>query len=82
MWVGGLDGGIYVEIKKIKTDPPKIYDAIIYFGVGDIDYKGKLIINSINNEFNYKNVSSYSAWDCDTLYLNDGRQLTIYKARN
>ena len=77
MWIGGLDGGIYLNINKSENEPPLIYDVIIYFSVGEVDYKGKLKINSLEKPFDYTNVNSYSAWDGDTLYLRDGRQLEI-----
>jgi len=77
MWIGGLDGGIYLSIHKNEADPPLIYDAVIYYSVGEIDYKGKLKISSLEQRFDYKEVSLYSAWDGDTLYLRDGRQLVI-----
>jgi len=62
MWIGGLDGGIYLNINKSENE---------------VDYKGKLKINSLEKPFDYTNVNSYSAWDGDTLYLRDGRQLEI-----
>lgn len=78
LWVGGIDGGVYIDITKVKTDPSDIFDATVYYHFGDIDYKGKLLLNSTNKAFDYKDVSSYSAWDGDTLYLQDGRKLTIH----
>lgn len=78
LWVGGVDGGVYVVVRKLEGDGPNIYDAEIYHSVGEIDYKGKLSINSEENtEFDYTQKDSYSGWDGDTLYLRDGRQLKI-----
>lgn len=77
-WVGGPDGGMYVLVQKNNKDSPDIYDAKIYYSEGSISYKGKLAINTPDNpQFNYNDVNSYSGWDGDILYLQDGRQLTI-----
>lgn len=78
LWVGGLDGGVYVLVTKKAEDKPPIYDATIYYSMGEIDYQGKLAINTPDNTtFDYKQVDSYKAWDGDTLYLSDGRFLKI-----
>ena len=78
LWVGGADGGIYLIIKKNASDNPDIYNGVIYYSSGGIDYEGKLSINNIENpSFDYKNSNSYSSWDGDTLYLRDGRELNI-----
>ncbi len=78
LWVGGPDGGMYVLVHKNNSDSPAIYDAAIYYDSGDVSYQGRLVINTPDNpQFNYNDVNSYSGWDGDTLYLQDGRQLTI-----
>jgi hypothetical protein len=77
LWIGGPDGGVYVLVKN-NNDGPDIYDAEIYYSEGSISYKGKLVINTADSpQFNYNDTNSYSAWDGDTLYLQDGRLLTI-----
>ena len=79
LWVGGPDGGVYVLVKKNKSDNQTIYDAKIYYSEGSVNYIGKLVINTPNNPlFDYQNINSYSGWDGDTLYLQDGRLLIIY----
>jgi len=77
LWVGGTDDGVYLEIKKNENDKPNIYSVVIYHSSGDIDYKGKLSITNNELNFKYKNSESYSSWDGDTLYLQDGRELKI-----
>ncbi|MCF6324921.1 MAG: hypothetical protein L3J89_11480 [Gammaproteobacteria bacterium] len=78
LWVGGLDGGVYVLVQKNSKDSPAIYDAAIYYDSGDVSYQGRLVINTPDHpQFNYDDVNSYAGWDGDTLYLQDGRQLTI-----
>lgn len=77
LWVGGPDGGVYVLVNKNKNKP-SFYNAKIYYSEGSISYQGRLVINSPDNPlFNYNDINSYSAWDGDTLYLQDGRFLTI-----
>ena len=80
-FVGGLDGGVYVELKKLSSDPINIYQANIYYDyeICELQYSGKLKINNIEKDFNYSDVNVYSGWDGDTLYLQDGRFLKIVK---
>ncbi len=76
LWVGGIDGGVYILITKNIDNEPRIYNAVIYHEIGSIEYKGRLIINSSNTPlFDYENASSYSMRDGDTLYLRDERYL-------
>lgn len=78
LWIGGPDGGVYVLIEKNNQSSPGTYNATIHYSEGSISYKGELIINTDKEHlFNYKDIKSYSAWDGDTLYLQDGRFLKI-----
>ena len=78
LWVGGADGGVYILVQDNSSENSAIYDAEIYYSEGSISYKGRLMINPVDNPiFNYSDVNSYSGWDGDILYLQDGRQLTI-----
>jgi len=82
LWIGGTDGGVFIRVNKMKEDKPYVYDAEIYFGTGDIDFKGKLTINTRDKPvFDYDKQDSYSGWDGDTLYLRDGRRLAIYNGQ-
>lgn len=78
LWVGGPDGGVYVLIEKSSQSALNTYNATIHYSEGSISYKGRLIINTDKEPlFDYKDANSYSAWDGDTLYLQDGRFLKI-----
>jgi len=78
LWVGGPDGGMYVLVQKNNSDSPTIYGAAIYYDSGGVSYQGRLVINTADNpQFNYNDVNAYSLWDGDTLYLQDGRLLTM-----
>lgn len=77
-WLGGPDGGMYLLVQKNNKNSPGIYEAEIYYSEGSISYRGKLAINTPSNpQFSYDDINSYSGWDGDVLYLQDGRQLTI-----
>ncbi|MFT5836105.1 MAG: hypothetical protein ACI9RG_000999 [Sulfurimonas sp.] len=58
-WVGGLDGGNYIELKKSNSDPINIYDANIYYDyeICELQYSGKLEINNFEKDFNYSDVN-------------------------
>ncbi|WP_324171794.1 hypothetical protein [Sulfurimonas sp.] len=79
MWIGGLDGGVYIDIKKLPIDEKTIYRATVFYESGSIDYNGTLKINLLGKNFNYSDVNAYSGWDGDTLYLRDGRFLQVVK---
>jgi len=79
MWIGGLDGGVYVNLKKLPMDEKTIYRASVFYESGSIDYNGTLKLNLLGKDFNYSDVNVYSGWDGDTLYLQDGRYLSIVK---
>jgi hypothetical protein len=75
MWIGGVDGGVFVVLTKAPE--PRTFLAEVYFDQsGELWYKGRLQLESENqSEFDYTNAAAYTAWDGDTLYLTDGREL-------
>ncbi|MBU2869699.1 hypothetical protein [Colwellia sp. E2M01] len=80
LWVGGPDGGVYVVLDKKNNENGAVYNAKIFHSEGSISYIGKLIINTSKNpSFDFNDTSFYTGWDGDTLYLKDGRSLSIYK---
>lgn len=80
LWVGGPDGGVYVVLDNKSNENPAIYNAKIFHSEGSTSYIGKLIINTPTNpSFDFNDTSFYTGWDGDTLYLKDGRSLSIYK---
>lgn len=82
LWVGGLDGGVYILLNKLAQDKLTIYDAKIFYSEGTVSYIGKLVINTPENpSFDYADISFYTGWDGDTLYLKDGRTLSIYNKK-
>ncbi|OMH27150.1 hypothetical protein [Motiliproteus sp. MSK22-1] len=80
VWVGGLDGGVFVFITKPSEYPKHLYEGEIHYVSGDLSYKGKLEIfpkEQPNIDFNVK--SSFEGWDGDTLYLINDFYLKIYE---
>lgn len=75
-WVGGADGGAYIEIKPNKEVRNKYYAKIYFDSTGEIWYEGWLIYSG-KETLNINDKNIYSLWDGDTLYLVDNKFLTI-----
>ncbi len=77
IWSGGMDGGVFIYIKKSENAPSNIYSAEIYYDTtGEIWYKGRLSLEASENKiFDFNDKDVYAGWDGDTLYLRDGRML-------
>ncbi|HIF5839438.1 TPA: hypothetical protein ACX3EF_004694 [Vibrio parahaemolyticus] len=72
-WVGGLDGGVYLEVYAVGDN----YTGTVYYPnsgeiwyQGGFKYSGKGIINVNNSKL-------FSSWDGDTIYLTNGEKLTM-----
>ena len=80
LWVGGPDGGVYIVLDNKNNENSTVYNVKVFHSEGSTSYIGKLIINTPNNpSFDYNDITLYTGWDGDTLYLKDGRSLSIYK---
>ena len=79
LWIGGLDGGNYIEVEKSNDDPINVYQAKIYYDyeICELRYSGKLKLNNLEKGFDYKNPNVYSSFDGDKLNLQDGRYLSV-----
>ena len=77
MWIGGIDGGAWVLLKKNESDPAYIYQAEIYGDqAGDQWYKGKLEVVPHNQPtVPLNNAEAFGVWDGDNLMLKDGRTM-------
>ena len=65
IWVGGADGGVYVDINRHANN----YSGTVYTdNTGDIWYSGSFTYSGIA-EFDVKAASSYTGWDGEMLYL-------------
>lgn len=73
LWIGGKDGGVFVEISA--TDQKPIYKGAVYYdSSGDIWYQGEFEYTG-QESFETDEPSSYSFWDGTDLYLKNGEKL-------
>lgn len=71
LWVGGADGGVYVDISR----DDKNYSGTVYTdSTGDIWYSGSFTYSG-TAEFDVKSAESYTGWDGEMLYLANGEYL-------
>ncbi len=78
IWVGGLDGGVFVLIKGPKKGAERIYFGSIYHASGDLSYQGEMkIFPDFSKTPDLANRQIYQGWDGDTLYLSGSRYLKI-----
>ena len=75
-WVGGSDGGVFVQLAKEPSDPDQVYRAKIYYEKGELWYEGTLTLEPPNGPpVDIANAEAFSGWDGTQLILADGRTL-------
>lgn len=78
IWVGGVDGGVFVLIKESESPENGEYWGEIYYVSGNVSYKGYLKAHPENlSHMDFNSRESYQGWDGDTLYLLEGEYLQI-----
>jgi hypothetical protein len=77
IWVGGIDGGVFVRVKKLAETANDIYYAEVYYVSGDLAYKGLMKIYPSGASFDINKKESYEGWDGDNIYLSKNRHLQI-----
>jgi hypothetical protein len=77
LWVGGLDGGVFVLVKKRPQSARGAYDAEIRYVSGDLAYKGAMRAHPVDASFDPSERKSYEGWDGTHLYLGNGRYLEV-----
>ena len=70
-WVGGADGGVYVDI---SCDAGNYSGTVYTDSTGDIWYSGSFTYSG-TAEFDVKAAASYTGWDGEMLYLANGEHL-------
>ena len=80
IWVGGADGGVFVELSE--TDNDGIYTGSIRYGHnGGLWYQGKFMYTG-DDPFALDERSSFKSWDGTTLYLSNQEQLVAIELNN
>lgn len=72
IWVGGLDGGVFLDLKKISD---QVAQGTVYTDLGDIFYRGRLEITEGQIDFPLNSMLAYQGWDGENMMLRDGRLL-------
>ena len=76
VWVGGLDGGVFVLVRKTEKAGKDMYSGEIYYVSGDLAYKGLMKrFPSGAADFDPTKKESFEGWDGDTLYLRNDQHL-------
>ena len=78
IWVGGIDGGVFISIKKENKSDPNAYSGEVYYVSGDLAYKGLFRLHPKDSGgFEENDPKSYQGWDGDTIFLTNDRQLRV-----
>jgi hypothetical protein len=80
LWVGGADGGVFVQIRDVP-ESDRIYRMAIYNGrTGEVLYSGLAELRpSSASRVKVSDPGSYSGWDGEKLILSDQRTLAPVK---
>lgn len=73
LWIGGNDGGAFIEVEE-TSDSSRYLGTIYFESSGEIWYQGALKYTG-STPFDTKSPSSYIAWDGDVLLLKNGSKL-------
>lgn len=76
IWVGGLDGGVFIDVEKLAQDPPAIYRGTVYDEYsGEVWFSGLLELDPPGGAVDLSMPGLFTGWDGEALYLEDGRAL-------
>ena len=76
VWVGGLDGGVFVLVKRSKKPGNNMYLGEIYYISGDLAYKGPMKLVPVGSiDFDPTKKESFEGWDGDQLFLRNNQYL-------
>ena len=75
IFVGGLDGGVYVLLTEASENR---YASEVYYISGDLAYKGMMTLYPASApKLDTTDKSIYQGWDGDVLYLSGNRMLVM-----
>lgn len=74
-WLGGADGGVFIDFKDDDNIHDKLYSGTIYYDADQtVWYRGPFkLIGDL--AFNVENHEQYLAWDGERLYLQESSYL-------
>ena len=76
IWVGGMEGGVYVLLAKPADREKHIYTGTIFYENGEPWYRGEMALSPADASFtDIDREESYVGWDGETLYLSGERSL-------
>lgn len=78
VWVGGMEGGVFVLIRKPEELSDDNYTGEVYYSSGDLSYKGEMkLLPPGSAAFDVTTKESFEGWDGDRLYLTGNRYLQV-----
>jgi hypothetical protein len=77
LWVGGVDGGVFVKVARATSgETGRFSGAIYYEHSGDPWYRGDFTLEPPGSgRVEVGRADTYSGWDGTSLLLRDGRRL-------
>lgn len=76
-WVGGPDGGVFIDIKDDNISSDRIYKGTVYYDADrTVWYQGRLRLIG-NLKFSPKDRASYLGWDGEKLLLIEEAYLEV-----
>lgn len=80
-FVGGADGGVYVQLNAARERAESIYTGTIFYADGQTWYEGAFRLEPAKaNAIDTSNKTLFDAWDGEVLYLRDRRRLRALDA--
>lgn len=79
-WVGGADGGAWIECKRTEVDS-QLFCAIYHDRLGELIMEGRFEISGRDKSVGELGQLNYNGFDGDSIYLADGRTLVPVESR-
>jgi hypothetical protein len=78
LWVGGVDGGVFIRLEGVP-DNASLYRAWIYAdSSGEVLFEGPLALEPRTHpRLNLHDADAFSGWDGENLHLSDGAKLRV-----